>query len=72
MFGKNRKARIAEVQEQIDAARASASRAEQVESGLVESSGWVESLVSYLEERRNQNHFGQDFTIAMTPRKRRP
>lgn len=28
----------------------------------------VDSLVSYLVERREQNGFGEDFTIATTPR----
>jgi hypothetical protein len=29
----------------------------------------VESIVNYLQERRERNGFGEDFTIAMTPRR---
>jgi hypothetical protein len=28
----------------------------------------IESLVSYLQERREQNGFGEDFTISQIPR----
>lgn len=71
MFGRKKAQTHEEVRAQIEAARTAASEAEEAESGLIERRGRLESLVSYLEERREQNHFGRDFTIAMTPRKRR-
>jgi hypothetical protein len=72
-FGRRTKptpAEKAEIEKAIRLAHKSTTDAIATRDSLVEQRPWVESLSSYLEERRQRNGFGEDFTIAMTPHRK--
>jgi hypothetical protein len=56
------------LEEEIARSRASAQEAQSVRHDLEEAKPKIESIVSFLSERRQTNHFGRDFQIV-SPRR---
>jgi hypothetical protein len=74
IFGRKSKptrADTAEIELAIAKSKESATQSHEVRASLEEQRPWVESVVTYLEGRRQRNGFGEDFTIAMTPHRKR-
>lgn len=53
------------------AAQTAAARAAAAETRAEERRRGMDGLVEFLQTRREQNHFGEDFQLTLTPRRRR-
>lgn len=65
-----KKLEAARVEDDIMAARESRERGTAANKTLDEAVPGLLALAATVRKRRQENHFGQDFTISMTPRKR--
>lgn len=60
-----------ELRAQIDAAKADTREASAALESAQRQGSRVESLADTIRARRERNHFGRDFQITLTPRRRR-
>lgn len=60
-----------ELRQQIEAAKADTAQASEALESARRQGLTVESVAQTIRERRERNHFGRDFQITLTPRRRR-
>lgn len=60
-----------ELRQQIETAQADTELAREAQAQASRQGDKVESLAQTIRERRERNHFGRDFQLTLTPRRRR-